>query len=1294
MTEKVTYDSLLKDDDFLNDAYHALRAQGINVSNNRKDILDRMLTNKRYFDTNLASTFVIGDNVKDMSNANKQSYANAITKIEQLPSIGKAGAAPTSSLVKDYLVAGVTDPTNLISILAGAFTFGAGTAATQAGKETAKAGIKKLLKTKIKNTVGKSKLKAVGKTLLAEGAIAGVGGGAQALKAQDVDMAIGRRKKGDFDLAQAGQQALLEGIASPVAGFALAGIGKAGLSGIKGTGKLAAKGLEKTKDIKFIGGVSKGILKGGEQAAQYINSRKNYLLPFGGVDDITQQNFEIGRAVFKDIKKETEDVIDDIRINENRFIKDDSIKRDLVNDAMEGNTAQLQKLQEQDEGMYNSVKKFVDLRKKVYDKVFKYVDPQSDKVQSIYKIDPDNYMKRIFARSQNRGTKMPFKFWKKYEANDEYMRQLTDKIKVDKNLQVQFGIREGTMDGATGKVETVGELKKTFQPTREGKIDIGEQNRRIEQFAERRIYDTFYPRKKETLLGSLKKRKDIDPILQKIWGVNYSPAVRAAETIGAITEPVGDVLMADQIAKSLKGRGIGIQAESLADAMAKAKELGRPDEDLVPLVGTKDDAEVGIQLKRSDVFNPELGQVFVPRDIAQKINVLTDTKPVFGNSLLGSLFSGANGYLKKGVTVYNPFGHIRNAMGVPQYVAASGNLKAIPKYAREYIGGGKEAREKINAIASRLGVTATNVEINQILGRLADARKIEDEKGLAGFLGRRFLDLSSGGIAAVERTGIGKRVSRKAERTYTGTDDVGKIMTLFSELTSAQKIFDELTPDQKQLKREQFSANFGVPLPKKNFKKFDEEMLLEDAAGNTLNVIPTYDRVPKILEKMRDIPVLGAFTAFPAENLRNKYNVLKLGAQQLREGFETGNKALQKAGAQRLRQQISMAAIPTVAAYTYNQVMGTDKVESAVRKTQPEWAKYHALQIRPKGKDAEGNETYGVTDLSYNNPDQYVLDIITPLMMAAASGEDVVEKLDELFPYAVKKTYEPYLSPSMATELGLSFLNYAKADTDEGRIRHLTNSYKLIEPGFVKLLRDVGGDAAVEDAFNVLSIPLGRGELGTKVRNALNPSYFGDTAKLSKSLTELGFQPTGAASPFALALYPFRLGLKEQDYKPKKQIGFAVSNLMRNANGTLKSTAKSIKNDLSNPNQTRNLALTSVIQDYNEALEEQFAAQQGIFEMINDLKGFMTEKQIRDILSDKKIKAAGGFSNTEITNLINGRFTVPVFDKKSIREAATANPSIAPYVRNIQDTFLALESKYKDLTLQTDSLPDLQIGGK
>ena len=239
MTEKVTYDSLLRDDKFLNDAWNSLNAQGINVSDNRKDILDRFLTNKRYFDTNIASTFVIGDNVKDMSEANKQSYSNAVTKIEQLPSIGKAGAAPTSSLIKDYLVAGVTDPTNLISILAGAFTFGTGTAAVQAGKETAKAGVKKLLKAKVSALTKNQQRKALAKTLAAEGAIAGAGGFTQNIKAQDVDMAIGRREPGKFNVGSALAQGALEGIASPVAGIALAGIGKAGIKGVKGVGNIA-----------------------------------------------------------------------------------------------------------------------------------------------------------------------------------------------------------------------------------------------------------------------------------------------------------------------------------------------------------------------------------------------------------------------------------------------------------------------------------------------------------------------------------------------------------------------------------------------------------------------------------------------------------------------------------------------------------------------------------------------------------------------------------------------------------------------------------------------------------------------------------------------------------------------------------------------------------------------------------------------------------------------------------------------------------------------------------------------
>ena len=55
-----------------NDAYHSLRAQGINVSKKRKDIVDRFLTNKRYFDTNLHLLLLLVMKLKCL--IHKQSY--------------------------------------------------------------------------------------------------------------------------------------------------------------------------------------------------------------------------------------------------------------------------------------------------------------------------------------------------------------------------------------------------------------------------------------------------------------------------------------------------------------------------------------------------------------------------------------------------------------------------------------------------------------------------------------------------------------------------------------------------------------------------------------------------------------------------------------------------------------------------------------------------------------------------------------------------------------------------------------------------------------------------------------------------------------------------------------------------------------------------------------------------------------------------------------------------------------------------------------------------------------------
>ena len=72
MNNKVTYNSLLQDDKFLSNAYHSLKAMGETVTNNRQEVLDKFLQKRRYFDTNISSTFTQGSKIKQLSDVNKK----------------------------------------------------------------------------------------------------------------------------------------------------------------------------------------------------------------------------------------------------------------------------------------------------------------------------------------------------------------------------------------------------------------------------------------------------------------------------------------------------------------------------------------------------------------------------------------------------------------------------------------------------------------------------------------------------------------------------------------------------------------------------------------------------------------------------------------------------------------------------------------------------------------------------------------------------------------------------------------------------------------------------------------------------------------------------------------------------------------------------------------------------------------------------------------------------------------------------------------------------------------------
>ena len=169
--------------------------------------------------------------------------------------------------IGDYAAAGITDPTNLLSVIAGAFTLGTGGAAVLGAKEAAKQGVKATVKAKMKAMTTKPVLA----SLAVEGGIAGGGGAAQQARSQNVDMALGRRDKGDYDYSSMALQGLAEGVASPLAGAGINIIGSTIGAGVKSAAKAT--------------GVSDS---GAVQGAK--NWLEKWFMPQAGLDNATMRN--------------------------------------------------------------------------------------------------------------------------------------------------------------------------------------------------------------------------------------------------------------------------------------------------------------------------------------------------------------------------------------------------------------------------------------------------------------------------------------------------------------------------------------------------------------------------------------------------------------------------------------------------------------------------------------------------------------------------------------------------------------------------------------------------------------------------------------------------------------------------------------------------------------------------------------------------------------------------------------------------------------------------------------------
>lgn len=1266
---KITYNSLQEDDLFLSAAYHSMRDLGYNVDPaNPKDIVDTFLENKRYFDTNLLSTISQGNNIVDLPDDSKKMFAYALDKIDKMPDFDDGFV----KAMGDYLGAAITDPTNVASALAAVFTAGAGSVAIQTGKEAAKQTVKNALSSRFRALISPRMLAAYA----AEGSVAATGAAVQEFGLgtgpgiQGVNIALGLQD--DIDYAQGAKRILLEGTLSPALGASSSFV----LGSVKDAVISPALKSSFAKSISDNAAIS--------QTANYL---KNNLMPLASLDEISVRLMERAtsepRSVMALVEKLTtrmDDTVQKTFADADGKINPDDLE--LINYAMGTSPKEtkkpkapkissieaLDKLEKKSPELVAQIKEFHDYTRQLQEMAGSATH-LSVKGQGIYKYNPDQpYARDIYEKFVN-VQREDFDKWLALPENQSIKLDLFNFYK--KNKKSWGTLAENPVNkGGAGLFDKKGKPLYKSEAEKEAILD-------------KRLRELYAPDPTKRTKGgpTIAKEKNIPEVIQRIRGKNFNPAVRALETTQGIVDSSARIRLASSLSDSLVNQGKAARANTPEGA---ALQLGI-DDDMVPLVTGMDFSGTPTPINKNAAFildtelvDDALLNTYVPKKDAEllksiseqfdgrKFEFSSDSRFGPGVNQFLDLFAGIQGYIKKNKTVYSLQAQARNALGAVQYTIGSGNGRGLYDGIKYLKNASPERKKEIMDTIDKLGLKGSSLDIGQILNRIGELDNIND----MGAVRKTILNIATLGTPYLENTKIGKPIGKFAQKAYVASDDIGKIASFLRERKRSEAIWNKRSDVEKDALRKQFSDRFGYN-PKR--KDFDARLLDEDAVSKVMNLLPVYSRIPLILEKARGIPILGSFTAFPAENLRNKYNLFKLAGEEVAEGVLTGNDSLFLAGVGRLSSQATVASAPSIAAYYYNQTEGTDKVSNALRQSLPVWEKDHALAIR---KDKETGKYY-YTDLSYSMPDQYVLDFIMPFLTDVAGGKNVTESLDKNFKEMLYRQASTFLEPSIAIQQGEAYINLFKAINDgdlDSAGDFFAQTFKLAESGILKMGREIGTDLGL--------MPDGLERNFNKLYYGEDRKYLEDSGSLSTWMAKHAFN-----AKYSNYLLPWTMGSKEREFNPVKNFGFAARTLMKNSKDVRQTGLKNIKEQLLDP--SLDVDWNYIANKYDEMLSTDFAAYQQLAEMAGAFKEFMSPIEFTELLNNKD--ARGSIGKDNIAALRNNLFRLTKGKRLSniksdlIKSIRQKNPSIS--LSELVRFFSQIEQPYQNRRLSLDA-PD------
>ena len=520
---------------------------------------------------------------------------------------------------------------------------------------------------------------------------------------------------------------------------------------------------------------------------------------------------------------------------------------------------------------------------------------------------------------------------------------------------------------------------------------------------------------------------DTSPSLQKLMGMRNDVKESYINTIDDLSRTVGGLKFYRDSAKNVADGGLTMFEDAGMSALANGgrptfiRLNSSPDDmigaELTPVGSTarvsKDRAQTLTDLGYVSLGQQNPNQVFQGNfgDLsgvyaAPEVYSAITTPGRLGQTVLNeaaALAVQAKGLSQKMAIIPNPLSQVRNILGNIQMIGAQGLLgrdldffDTFAMHAANMSNLDDEGMKSMTQLMGEMGLRDSSL----IAKTLKDLQEVGKDLTVAGKVSRGAEKLTN----LVGNVGGVVPLMQAFEKVYAESDSFFKVMGVLGERSRYGTAIGRVNGlDINNIPDEVKQSFLDAGLVSRLSAGPDSKMTFLDmmSAQAVKETMPMYNRIGNLVRNLDRIPILGNFTSFAAENIRNSANTLSRGMKELgykvdldsaagqallndrnigEEGIRNLERSIRGIGSQRLTSYLAVStALPYAATRASMIATGTTQEEmDAAESLNADYTKGHQLIVL--NNDHRGKMQFA--DQSYVAPFSFVTDPVRAALQA------------------------------------------------------------------------------------------------------------------------------------------------------------------------------------------------------------------------------------------------------------------------------------------------------------------------